>query len=160
LENLCEDVRIIFKRTIEKWEDRITTSTGSHSYCKTGLCYRLHVIIFVYECRFNHRIPVSTVKIRQHSHSPCYSYGNTEMQCYCNVILTIRGVVLMIPYWSTGLCVLFLWEGWTYYRLCVIHMEDTECIQKFPDWIDKEIQAYNNKHSLRSTTKGYGGKTV
>jgi hypothetical protein len=29
-------------------------------------------------------------------------------------------------------------------------------IQKFPDWVDNEI---NNKHSLRSNTKGYGTKT-
>jgi hypothetical protein len=29
-------------------------------------------------------------------------------------------------------------------------------IQKFPDWVDNEI---NNKNSLRSNTKGYGGKT-
>jgi hypothetical protein len=28
------------------------------------------------------------------------------------------------------------------------------CIQKFPDWVDKEIYAYNNKHSLRSNTSG------
>jgi hypothetical protein len=34
------------------------------------------------------------------------------------------------------------------------------CIQKFPDWVDNEIYAYNNKHSLRSNTKGYGGKTL
>jgi hypothetical protein len=32
-------------------------------------------------------------------------------------------------------------------------------IQKCPDWVDKEIYAYNNKHSLRSNTKCYGGKT-
>jgi hypothetical protein len=25
-----------------------------------------------------------------------------------------------------------------------------ECIQKLPDWVDNEIYAYNNKHSLRS----------
>jgi hypothetical protein len=30
------------------------------------------------------------------------------------------------------------------------------CIQKFPDWLDNEI---NNKHSLRSNTEGCGGKT-
>jgi hypothetical protein len=30
------------------------------------------------------------------------------------------------------------------------------CIQKFPDWVDNEIN--NNKHSLRSNTKGYGAK--
>jgi hypothetical protein len=33
------------------------------------------------------------------------------------------------------------------------------CIQKFPDWVDNEIYVYNNKHSLRSNTKCYGGKT-
>jgi hypothetical protein len=33
------------------------------------------------------------------------------------------------------------------------------CIQKFPDWVDNEIYAYNNKHSLRSNTKRYGNKT-
>jgi hypothetical protein len=33
------------------------------------------------------------------------------------------------------------------------------CIKKFPDWVDNEIYAYNNKHSLRSNTKFYGGKT-
>jgi hypothetical protein len=42
-------------------------------------------------------------------------------------------------------------------------------IQKFPDWVDNEINNDNNnnnnnnddddKHSLRSNTKGYGGKT-
>jgi hypothetical protein len=32
------------------------------------------------------------------------------------------------------------------------------CIQKLPDWVDNEIYAYNNKHSLRSNTKGYSGK--
>jgi hypothetical protein len=26
------------------------------------------------------------------------------------------------------------------------------CIKKFPDWVDNEIYAYNNKHSLRSNT--------
>jgi hypothetical protein len=32
------------------------------------------------------------------------------------------------------------------------------CIQKFPDSVDNEIYAYNNKHSLRSNTKDYGVK--
>jgi hypothetical protein len=30
-------------------------------------------------------------------------------------------------------------------------------IQKFPGWVDNVTN--NNKHSLRSNTKGYGGKT-
>jgi len=33
------------------------------------------------------------------------------------------------------------------------------CIQKFPDLVDNKIYAYNNKHSLRSNKKGYGGTT-
>jgi hypothetical protein len=33
------------------------------------------------------------------------------------------------------------------------------CIQKYPDSVDNEINNNNNKHSLRSNTKGYGGKT-
>jgi hypothetical protein len=34
------------------------------------------------------------------------------------------------------------------------------CNQKFPDWIDNEMNNNNkNKHSLRSNTKGYGSKT-
>jgi len=32
------------------------------------------------------------------------------------------------------------------------------CIQKFLDWVDNEMYTYNNKHLLRSNTKGYGGK--
>jgi hypothetical protein len=34
----------------------------------------------------------------------------------------------------------------------------TRVYPKFPDWADNEINN-NNKHSLRSNTKGYGGKT-
>jgi hypothetical protein len=29
----------------------------------------------------------------------------------------------------------------------------------FPGWVDNEVYAYNDKHSLRGNTKGYGGKT-
>jgi hypothetical protein len=33
------------------------------------------------------------------------------------------------------------------------------CIQKFPDWVDNEMNNDDVKLSLRSNTKGYGGKT-
>jgi hypothetical protein len=33
------------------------------------------------------------------------------------------------------------------------------CIKKFQDRVDNEIYAYNNKHSLISNAKCYGGKT-
>jgi hypothetical protein len=32
-------------------------------------------------------------------------------------------------------------------------------IQTFPDWVDKEIDAYLLYCSLSNNTKGYGGKT-
>jgi hypothetical protein len=40
-----------------------------------------------------------------------------------------------------------------------IHEYIRWCIQKYPDWVDSEINNNNNKQSLRSKTKGYGGKT-
>jgi hypothetical protein len=33
------------------------------------------------------------------------------------------------------------------------------CNQKFPDSVDNEIYSYKNKHSLRSNSNGYDGKT-
>jgi hypothetical protein len=33
------------------------------------------------------------------------------------------------------------------------------CIQKFPEWLDNEIDNNNNKHLSRSNTTGYGGRT-
>jgi hypothetical protein len=38
----------------------------------------------------------------------------------------------------------------------ILHLR--RCIQKFADWVDNEINN-NNKHSLRSNKKGYGGET-
>jgi hypothetical protein len=35
----------------------------------------------------------------------------------------------------------------------------TRVYPKFLDWIVNEIYSYNNKHSLRCNTKGYGSKT-
>jgi hypothetical protein len=44
-----------------------------------------------------------------------------------------------------------------YYWYRFDYLDMRGCNQKFPDWLDNEIYAYNNKHSLRSNTKGYGG---
>jgi hypothetical protein len=38
-------------------------------------------------------------------------------------------------------------------------MAAQDCIQKFSDSVDKVVCPYNNKHSLRSNVKGYGGET-
>jgi hypothetical protein len=53
---------------------------------------------------------------------------------------------------------------WRYHSVCGITGRRQKllvqgCIQKFPDWVDNEIYAYNNKQSLRSNTKCYGDKT-
>jgi hypothetical protein len=37
--------------------------------------------------------------------------------------------------------------------------QKNECIQKFPDWVNNEINNNKNKHSSRSNTERYGGKT-
>jgi hypothetical protein len=47
-----------------------------------------------------------------------------------------------------------------YFSWCFMCQNVRGCIQKFPDWVDNAINNNNNnKHSLRSNTKGYGGKT-
>jgi hypothetical protein len=48
---------------------------------------------------------------------------------------------------------------WHYLVVIVCMLQVRRYIQKFPDWVDNEIYAYNNKNSVRSNTKGYGGKT-
>jgi hypothetical protein len=51
-------------------------------------------------------------------------------------------------------------KGTTWRLESKAHLRDIRVrIQKFPDWVDNEIYAYNSKHSLRSNAKGYGGKT-
>jgi len=48
----------------------------------------------------------------------------------------------------------------TYYILTAVKTLNVRgYIQKFPDWVDNEIYAYLRNYSLRSNTKGYGGKT-
>jgi len=47
------------------------------------------------------------------------------------------------------------WTGTSGWFLCTLR----GCIQKFPDCVNNEINNKNNKHSLRSNTKGYGAKT-
>jgi hypothetical protein len=43
--------------------------------------------------------------------------------------------------------------------VCVCVCVYTRMYPKFQDWIDNEINNNSNEHSLRSNTKGYGGKT-
>jgi hypothetical protein len=72
-------------------------------------------------------------------------------------------------YWGTCLRIniLILLRLWFHHllsqrtQLCanIFSKNIRECTQKFPDWVDNEIYAHNNKHALRSNTEGYGGKT-
>jgi hypothetical protein len=58
-------------------------------------------------------------------------------------------ITFMLIAWSLWILILDLWR-------CYIR----GYIQKFSDWVGNEINNNNNnKHSLRSNTKGYGGKT-
>jgi hypothetical protein len=52
-------------------------------------------------------------------------------------------------------------ETWILTCLLGVRVLIRECIQKFPDWMDDEINNNNNnKHSLRSNTKSCGCKTL
>jgi len=46
---------------------------------------------------------------------------------------------------------------WTY--LTILYSIIRGCIQMFPDWVDNEMYAYLRYYTLRSNTKGHGGKT-
>jgi hypothetical protein len=50
-------------------------------------------------------------------------------------------------------------NGLAFHLQLLLQIQIRGCIQKFPDWVDKEVNNNNNKPSLRSNTKGYGGKT-
>jgi hypothetical protein len=49
------------------------------------------------------------------------------------------------------------WNNVVTERITVITVQGF--IRKFPDWVDNEIYAYNNKYSLRNNMMGYDGKT-
>jgi hypothetical protein len=66
------------------------------------------------------------------------------------------GDISYLWYWRiyTDIC------GANFFLVYVILLKSLRvCIEKFADWVDKEINEDNNKRSLRSNTKGYGGKT-
>jgi hypothetical protein len=51
------------------------------------------------------------------------------------------------------------WSNWVVWNVDILTTTIRGCIQNFPDWVDNEINNNKNKHSLRSNTKSYGGKT-
>jgi hypothetical protein len=84
----------------------------------------------------------------------------------------------LIKHITTIKLITVLWNGWKLLKRCIWSIvfeflwwlcnnlgdyscgENADiwgCIQKLPDWVDNEINN-NNKHSLRSNTKGYGHK--
>jgi hypothetical protein len=64
----------------------------------------------------------------------------------------MKGPLSNLPEWLYSLKVT---TNWLHTVQDIIRV----CIQKFPDGVNNEIHAYNNKRSLRSNTTGYGGKT-
>jgi hypothetical protein len=73
---------------------------------------------------------------------------------------TYVGVELQLHVFLTSPLYADITSGSFQYNLCPsARLTLRGCIQKFPDRVDNEIYAYSNKHSLKSNTKGYGGKT-
>jgi hypothetical protein len=83
---------------------------------------------------------------------------------HVNIISCLQALpVMRLLYWELGsthkchphsiamtlMGVMYLIHTWKNLR---------SSIQKFPDWADNKIYAYNNKHSVRSNIKGYDGK--
>jgi hypothetical protein len=87
------------------------------------------------------RIDIMAASLQQRSSGLCVFYSKGMVAVYPSAT----------PLWHTGSV-----EMWNIFP----SPEDRwGCIQKFPDWVDNEIYAYNNKHSLRNNIKGYGSKT-
>jgi hypothetical protein len=63
---------------------------------------------------------------------------------------------LLTTCWQSPVIFTFFGPNITLSTLFSYTLKLRGCIQKFPDWVDNETD--NNKHSLRSNTKGYGGK--
>jgi hypothetical protein len=80
------------------------------------------------------------------------------MYVYCMFIVCLMRYILRIYQFLVQWAVLEKTEKFDlifHLKLGVIR----GCIRKFSDWVDNEIYAYNNKHSLRSNTEGYGSRT-
>jgi hypothetical protein len=75
------------------------------------------------------------------------------------VILAGFDMLIAIMANFTSFVLVFIFNYCSELENTVIFRTSRWCIRKFPDWVDNEIYAYNNKHSLKSNTKGYGGKT-
>jgi hypothetical protein len=71
-------------------------------------------------------------------------------------------MTVLLKYLELNLPLSELIQFYIYISVVDNHLPDPSyrgCIQKFSDWVDNEIYAYNNKHSLGSNTKGHGDKT-
>jgi hypothetical protein len=85
---------------------------------------------------------------------------NLEFTIHKNTLWLLVAVKHMHSLCPPSTMVRFFWRTYnpsqTKHQPCISYVRG--CIQKFPDWVYNEIHAYNNKHSLRSSTEGYGGK--
>jgi hypothetical protein len=76
---------------------------------------------------------------------------------WCPKHLYVFVCLLFVVVFGTFLCVQT--HRWTYSCSFRTPAEVRGCIQKFPDRVDNEINNNKNKHTLRSKTKSYDGKT-
>jgi hypothetical protein len=102
-----------------------------------------------------------------HCHTPAHTSSvsianksHNSQRCNCVISCAIIQIIT-----RTNLCCLlpskFRYKHW--YSDHTHRLQKKKvwgCIEKFPDCVDNEINKHNNnKHTLRSNTKGYGGKT-
>jgi hypothetical protein len=92
-------------------------------------------------------------------HSPQWSVEVTNVWSYAPIPMRLYGFVLHHEHGELHfaeergrLHVACLYPVWKFKILST-----RERIQKFPDWVDNEINN-NNKHSFRNNTKGYGSE--
>jgi hypothetical protein len=142
--HLCSDTALHFYDTCWVWKNkqktRVSLSLTSHlqrgELFKILPLFRIYRAINRYTEEETRRVEVLSVKQKQ----PQANEG--WFHCYNHTIHRNRH--------SSRL---------SYSKHFLLETHVRGYIQKIPDWVDNEIYAYNNKHSLRSNTKGYGGKT-
>jgi hypothetical protein len=106
------------------------------------ICFRHYMVMLSSSWKFHWKDNTRSCVINEHIWEMCLllfpNFENLLMIHYhyivCSNVIEENRRRICIPLWVRG------------------------CIRKFPDWVDNEVNN-NNKHSLRSNTKGYGGKT-
>jgi hypothetical protein len=148
----------------------IQSLTDSKTYYAFPLCYTVEYFNFIsvnlwvseHVYWLNYTFPFSMFYsfwllnqwIYEHPKLSCHILTDLILWCPAAEKTDTHGLITAtLPYWIVSLII--------YKTLLFILGVNSiwGCIQNSADWVDNEIYAYKNKHSLRSNTNGYGGKT-